>query len=105
MQYRARRRLTSFEVFLTSDRGRFRADILDVTEGGVRLRLDIGNLDPDSTVSLEIQGRAYPCRVVWALHGEAGVAFDGPLPLDAFAAINRSVLRSGPAKKKRFLMP
>ncbi len=105
MKYRARRRITSFEAFLTSDRGRFRADIVDVTERGVRLRLDIGNLDPDSAVSLDIQGRAYPCRVIWALRGEAGLAFEGPLPLDALGAVNRSVHRAEPTRKKRFPIP
>jgi hypothetical protein len=104
MKYRARRRLTSFEVFLSTDDSRRRADILDVTERGARIRLDIRNLEPDTEVAVDIRGRSYPARVVWCKEGEAGIAFKGILPLDTFGAVNRSMRRAAPPKKKRFLM-
>lgn len=105
MKYRARRRLTSFEVFLSTDGGRRRADIVDVTDRGARMRLDIGDLEPDSEVTVDIRGRSYPARVVWCCKGEVGVAFEGLLPLDTFGAVNRSMRRAAPIRKKRFLMP
>lgn len=105
MKYRARRRLTSFEVILHSDRGRQRADIVDITECGARLRLSMGNLDPESEISMDIRGCSHAARVVWNKEGEAGVAFQKILPLDVLSAINRSLHKADAPKKRRFLMP
>ena len=96
--------MTTFEVVLQADGSARAADIVDVTDRGARVRLEFGNLEPDSSVSMNIRGQAYTARVVWNKEGEAGLEFDQLLPLDALSAINRSLRRVPTPKRKRFLM-
>ncbi len=101
MQYRRRRRETSFVVTLDTDQGKRRADIVDVTEQGARLRLEKDGIDPDSEVTLAIRGKAHKARVIWNKDGEAGVHFKEMLPLKVLAAISRTLHRPDLGKKKK----
>lgn len=94
MKYRTRRRLTTFEVPLHNEWGEFRASIVDVTERGARLRLPVGNLAPESPVSLSVRGENIAAHVVWIKEEEVGIAFDSILPIDVLATINRNMRRS-----------
>ena len=96
--------MTTFEVVLHADGTTRVADIVDVTDRGARVRLEFGNLEPDSTVSMNIRGRAHTARVVWNKKGEAGLEFDRLLPLDVQSTINRSLRRVPTPKRKRFMM-
>lgn len=103
MKYRARRRVTTFDVVLHADGCARAAEIVDVTDRGARIRLEFGNLEPGSVVSMDIRGQSYGAKVIWNKEGESGLAFDGLLPLDAIAAINRSLRRVPAPRKRRFL--
>lgn len=104
MQFRSRRRITSFDVILVTDEGKWAAEIADITERGARLRLECGQLDSEQPVTLAIRGKDYTARVVWQKIGEAGIEFETILSLEALSAISRTLRRSIPEKKKRFLM-
>jgi hypothetical protein len=104
MQFRSRRRVTSFDVILHTDDAKYRAQIVDITERGARLRLDDTVLDSELPLILAIRGKDYTARVVWQRIGEAGIEFDSLRPLEALSAISRTLHRSVPDKKKRFLM-
>ena len=104
MQFRSRRRPTSFEVILYADKGRINASIVDITDKGARLRLENGTLAAETQVVLAIRGQDYTAQVVWQRGAEAGVKFDKILTLDVLAAISRSLHRATPTKKRRFLM-
>ena len=104
MKYRARRRVTSYDVTLQTDLGRRNANIVDVTECGARIRLEFGNLEPESEVTLTFCGRDHKARVVWNREGEAGIQFEGTLPLASVNHLNRSLHRQPAEKKRRFLM-
>lgn len=103
MKYRARRRLTSFEVIVETDDDRQNAIIANITEKGARLRLS-RSLEEGAEVTIPLHGKDRTARVVWTKAGEAGVAFDQILPLDVLSAVNRTMHRPTVAKKKRFLM-
>lgn len=104
MQFRSRRRATNFDVILITDEGKCAVEIVDITERGARLRLECGQLDSEQPVTLAIRGKNYSARVVWQKIGEAGIEFDALLSLETLSAINRTLRRSTPEKKKRFLM-
>ncbi len=104
MKYRARRRVTSFDVTVSADGGKRPASIADITESGARLRLEYGNLEEGTLVAIAIHGQDWSAQVIWNKEGECGVAFDQILPLDVLAAVNRSLHRPSAGKKKRFLM-
>lgn len=108
MKYRQRRRVTVFRVVLDTDWGKKNADIVNVTDKGAQLRLEVGNLTPASNVTLHIQGRPHAARVVWNREGYSGVTFAEPLDLQTLATVNRSLKRlpskGKPAQTKRFLM-
>ncbi|MEL7152104.1 MAG: PilZ domain-containing protein [Pseudomonadota bacterium] len=93
MKYRTRRRMTQFEVTLHADGCPHSATILDVTERGARMRLGSGNLAPGTLVSMGIHGQTFEADVVWNKDSDIGVAFEGVLPLDVLAAINRNLRR------------
>ncbi len=103
MKYRARRRVTSFEVIVETDDGRQNGIIADITEKGARLRLSL-DLEEGTEVTIPLHGKDRTARVVWRKEGEAGVAFDQILPLDVLTAVDRSMHRPNVMKKKRFLM-
>lgn len=104
MKYRARRRLTSFDVTLRTDDGRQEASIVDITDKGARLRLEYGDLEEGGAVWIALHGKDRGAQVVWSKEGEAGIAFDQFLPLDVLSAVNRSLHRPEIKKKKRFLI-
>lgn len=104
MKYRARRRVTSFDVTVQSGDSTCNASIADVTEGGARLKLDLDGIEDGDSIALALQGKQKTAKVIWHKDGEAGIAFDELLPLDVLAAINHSLHRPRTVKKKRFLM-
>ncbi len=104
MMYRARRRVTSFNVIVAADGGTRSASIADITESGARMRLECGNLEEGTPIEIAIHGYNWPAKVIWNKEGECGVAFDQILPIDVLSVINRSLRRPGDGKKKRFLM-
>lgn len=104
MKYRTRRRMTDFEVALHADGFTRAANIVDITERGARIRLEFGNLVPDTLVSMDVRGQTFEAEVVWNKEGEAGLEFKALLPLDVLAAINRNLRRIPEPKKKRFLI-
>ena len=104
MQFRSRRRATNFDVILVTEEGKCAVEIADITERGARLRLEGAVLDPERPVTLAIRGKDYTARVVWQRSGEAGIEFGTLLSLEALGAISRTLRRSTPDKKKRFLM-
>ncbi len=98
MMYRARRRATSFEVFVQTKDGKRQASIVDITDKGARLRLDAGDLEKGAAVKVALRGKDHEALVVWTKEGEAGVAFERLLPLDVLSAVSRSMHR--PTVKK-----
>lgn len=104
MKYRARRKVTSFDVVLDADRGKRRANIVDITAHGARIRLEMGNLEVGASITMVMCGKDYPARVVWNKEGEAGVEFPETLELDMLAAISRTLHRPDMSRKKRFLI-
>lgn len=104
MKHRPRRRLTDYSVILTTEWGDRQATIVDVSEHGARVRMRVGTLEVDGTVVVTIGGREFKACVVWSKSAEAGLEFRDPLPTEIFAAVNRTLHRRTPEKKKRFLM-
>lgn len=87
MQFRERRRATSFEVILQHDRGQNHAAIIDVTHTGARVRVPDGALKAESEVSVGMQGKNYAARIIWCRGNHAGLAFNELLPIDTLSAI------------------
>ena len=108
MKYRQRRRVAVFRVVLDTEWGKKHADIVNVTDKGAQLRLEVGNLTPATEVTLHIQGKSHAARVIWTREGYSGVSFEQALDLQTLAAVNRSLHRprshEKSAKKQRFLM-
>lgn len=104
MKYRARRRVTTFDVTVITDDGDRPGCIVDVTDKGARLRLQYGNLEEGQSVRMAIHGQEWPAQVVWNKEGECGIAFEKLLPINVLSAVNRSIHRPKIGKKKRFLM-
>ena len=93
MMYRARRRATSFDVFVQTDDGKRQASIVDITDKGARLRMETGDLENGAAVKVALRGKDHGALVVWTKEGEAGVAFDQLLPPDVLSAVSRSMHR------------
>ena len=104
MQYRQRRKVTDFSTRLRTELGLRRAYIADATDEGVKVRLEMGNLEPETVLDMLVDDRAYPAVVVWAKDGEAGLQFKSPLPPNIAALIKRESRSHRGGKKTRFVM-
>lgn len=91
MQFRERRRATSFEVILQHERGKNHVAIINVSHMGARVRVPDGTLKAQSVVSVGLQGKNYAARIVWCRGNHAGLKFEELLPIDALNAIKRSM--------------
>ncbi len=104
MQYRERRRVTTFNVTIKDEWGRKSADIIDVTRHGARVRLALGNLAPETEVILNICGGDHKAAVIWNKEGDAGLRFEKALSRELVNSVQRSLGRVPRDRKRRFLM-
>lgn len=104
MKYRTRRRPTDFETKLETQLGPRRACIVDATDEGIQVQLEMGNLDIGDLVDIVVNDRRYPATTIWAKEGNAGLKFDTILPPSIFALIARQASANRNGKHKRFLM-
>ena len=89
MKYRPRRKTTDFPILLLTETGEQRAEVHDISELGVSVRLQGTAMEIGEVVSIELRDRQYGARVVWARKDEAGLTFNRPLPKDIYALVAR----------------
>lgn len=102
MQFRTRRKPTDFDVVLLNDDIEQSGRVVDVNDQGVRVRADTSPYQVEDEVYLQLRGKNYATRVVWAQGNEIGLHFDQALPEDIQTLMARD-LKHKP-KRKRFLL-
>ena len=89
MKYRPRRKATDFPILLLTETGEQRGEVLDINEHGASVRYANTAIEIGELVTVELRGRKYGARVVWAREDEVGLTFTRPLPKDVHALVAR----------------